>query len=90
MDENRELLGIGILRLINDDITGKGAVFIECLYSFTRTPINLWEEVLNLTIKYAEKENCSKITAYSSNPKVFKIAKELGFNERYRYFEMEI
>lgn len=88
--EDRELLGIGILRLIGDDITGENAVFIECIYSFARTSIDIWKEVLDLTIKFAEKENCSKITAYSSNPRVFEIAKELGFNEHYRYFEMEI
>lgn len=90
ISEDRELLGIGILRIIDDDITGESAIFIECIYSFARTPINIWEEVLALTIKYAKKEKCSKITAYSSNPRVFKIAKELGFDERYRYFEMEI
>jgi hypothetical protein len=90
MSEDRELLGIGILRIIDDDITGESAIFIECIYSFARTSIDIWKEVLDLTIKYAEREKCSKITAYSSNPRVFKIAKELGFDERYRYFEMEI
>ena len=90
ISEDRELLGIGILRILDDDITGESAIFIECIYSFARTPINIWKEVLALTIKYAKKEKCSKITTYSSNPRVFKIAKELGFDERYRYFEMEI
>ena len=90
MSEDRELLGIGILRILDNDITGESSIFIECIYSFTRTPIDLWKEVLGLTIKYAKKEKCSKVTAYSSNPRVFKIAKELGFSERYRYFEMEI
>ena len=90
MDEDRKLLGIGILRLMSDDITGESSIFIESVYSFARIPMDLWKEVLEITTKYAKKENCSKITAYSSNPKVFEIAKELGFNERYRYFEMEI
>ena len=90
MDEDRKLLGIGILRIIDDDITGESAIFIECIYSFARTPIDIWKEVLDLTIKYAKKEKCNKITTYSANPRVFDIAKELGFDERYRYFEMEV
>jgi hypothetical protein len=90
MSEDRELLGMGILRLMASDITGENTIFIESVYSFAHIPMNLWKEVLEITTKYAKKENCSKITAYSSNPKIFEIAKELGFNERYRYFEMEI
>jgi len=88
--EERKLLSIGILRLIIDDITGKEVIFIECLYSFVRTPIESWKEILDLTMKFAKKMNCTKVTAYSSNPGVFKIAEELGFHERYRYFEMEV
>ena len=90
MDEDRKLLGIGILRIIDDDITGESSIFIECIYSFVRTPTDIWKEVLDLTIKYAKKEKCIKVTTYSSNPRIFDIAKELGFDERYRYFEMEI
>jgi hypothetical protein len=90
MGEDRKLLGIGILRIISNDVTGENAIFIESIYSFALTSINLWKEVLDITIKYAKKENCSKVTAYSSNPKIFELAKKLGFNERYRYLEMEI
>jgi len=90
MDKDRKLLGISILRILDNDITGERTVFIECLYSFAHAHIDIWKEVLDLTIKYAKKEKCSKITAYSSNPRIFELAGELGFSERYRYLEMEI
>ena len=90
INKDRELLSIGILRILDNDITGESSIFIECLYSFARTSINVWEEVMELIIKYAKKEKCNKVAAYSSNPRIFDIVKELGFNERYRYFEMEI
>jgi len=90
MNEDKKLLAISILRLIDDDVTGEKAIFIECLYSFAHIPMDTWKEVLDLTIKFAKKEKCSRITAYSSNPKVFKIAEALGFDERYRYFVVEV
>lgn len=90
LDDNRNLLTICITRIIADNITGKDVLFIESIYSFAKIPTNLWEEAIALIIKLAKKENCTRITTYSANPKIFEVVKEIGFTEYYRYFIMEV
>ncbi len=52
--------------------------------------LSIWREGLKLSIKLAKKRNCTKIIALAINPRVCDIAEKLGFNERYRSFEMEV
>ena len=90
MDDDRNLLAIGITRTIIDNITGKDIMFLECIYSFAKIPTSEWEDLYTLALKIAKKEKCTKMSAYTSNPKVFEILINLGFTEYYRYFTMEI
>jgi len=90
LDNDRNLLAIGITRIILDAITGDDILFIESFYSFSRTPVETWKELMVLTKKFAKKEKCTKMTTYSSNPKIYEVVKGVGFTEYYRYFSMEV
>lgn len=90
INEDRELLAICITKIIGDEITGEKSIFMECLYSFESASIDTWRQDKEIIMKFAKKEKCSKITAYSSNPRLFDIVEKLGFSERYRCFIMEV
>ena len=90
LDNERNLIAICIVRTMCDNITGKKSLIIESLYSFERSTLSIWREGLKLSIKLAKKRNCTKIIALAADPRVCTIAEKLGFNERYRSFEMEV
>lgn len=90
VDDDKLLLGIGITRIIADNITGKDTLFIECYYSFATLSESAWKEFAALVIKFAKKEKCTKLSLYSSNPRIFEIAGSVGFKEYFRYFTLEV
>jgi len=90
MDEQRMLLAVVITRVMFDEMTGYRSLLIQCLYSFKPVSTDEWITNMNIVEAYAIKRGCKKVIAYSTNPRVFELAAELGFNERYRCFIKEV
>jgi hypothetical protein len=90
LDENRQLIALVITLITIDEITGVKALLIKCLYSFQGVQIDEWAKDLDVIKVFARSNGCLKITTFSNSQRVFEIAQEIGFIERYRSFGMEV
>ena len=90
LDENRELMAVGITRIIVDVVTGEKSLFIDCLYSFKGVDSKQWEDDIEIVKDFAIKQGCKKITTYTSSERVSEIVKASGFKERFRCFMLEV
>jgi hypothetical protein len=90
LDEERQLIALGITLITKDEITGRKALLIKCLYSFQGVQIDEWNKSIDLVKTFARSNGCDKIITFSNSQRVFEIATEIGFIERYRSFAMEV
>jgi hypothetical protein len=90
VDEQKQLLGLWITRITLDEMTKERSLAISCLYSFKSVDPIQWESDLREVKKFAYSMKCKKLIAYSNNPRVFEIAKSIGFTERFRSLSLEV
>jgi hypothetical protein len=90
LDEERQLIALVITLITIDEITGVKALLIKCLYSFQGVQIEEWAKDLEYIKMFARNNGCFKIITFSNSQRVFEIANEIGFIERYRSFGMEV
>lgn len=90
LDENKQLIGIAVTRLINDEVTGDKALVVSCLYSFKSVDMEFWKSDIEMIKQFARTSGCKKIIAYSTNERVYEIVQSIGFTERFRSFIMEV
>ncbi len=86
LDESRILQAVIITRLMVDEMTGDNSLLVQCLYSFQGVPDSAWSDDLDAIKIFALKNRCKKIISYSNNKRVFDLANQLGFEERFRCF----
>lgn len=86
LDDARILNAVLITRIVQDEVTGRKALFIEALYSFKMVDDEEWRSDAEIVRQFAKKAGCVLITTYSNNERVWDILKTIGFTERYRCF----
>jgi len=79
------LSSIMIIRIVREDMTREKAVFINSIYAFEYTAIKAWREGIDLAIKFARKNGCTRLASISANPRSTEIAKAVGFKNFYQY-----
>ena len=84
------IYGFVITRVIEDPITGDKNLLIYSLYSSNRIPQEIWLEGAKELREDAYARGCTKVVAYSSEPRVLEMAKKLGFKDTTRYLEYEV
>lgn len=89
-DENRQLIGLMITRIQDDEMLGERTLFITCLFSYKVIDEEQWRQEFSLLTNFARKNKCTKISTLSNNPRVFEIAGYVGFTESYRCLSLEI
>jgi len=90
IDASRELLAVIITRLIMDELTGVKSLAIQCIYSFKSVVDDEWLVNMNAIESFAINNNCKKVLGYSTNQRIFNLASQLGFSERFRCFVKEV
>ena len=90
LDDDRQIKSILITRIVLDGLTGERILFINTLYGFNYTPIEVWKEDYNDIEEFAKLNRCKKIVTWTSNSRICDIVTEIGFQERTRSFMMEV
>lgn len=89
-DEDRKITAVEISRIVSDEITKEKTLFLESLYSFVSVSVDEWQSNIDFIRKFAEKQECKKITTYTRISRVYDIVESIGFKERFRCFAMEV
>ena len=86
LTEERVLQAILTTRIVVDKVLLRKELFIRNMYSMQALGRLEFQELRNLILAFAEKEECKAITFNSRNPRVWEIAQQVGASERYRSF----
>jgi len=90
IDEDRNIIALLITRVIADKITLDKSLFLQCVYSFSKVPIEIWQKDFDLMIQFAKKENCKNIKFNSRHLRIWEMVKTFGCREAHRSFIYDI
>jgi len=90
IDDKREIMTIGITRLLFNNITGEKYLQIQIGYAFKKAEDYLWKHDWEVMKEFAKKENCSYVGVMSRNKRVWELAKLIGMTETYRVFSVKL
>jgi hypothetical protein len=82
LDEERKLEAIAITNLATDAISDEKVLFVSCLYSFKKSPLDAWLEGMELLRSFANEQDCKAITCRVVNEKAAELCKSLGMKHR--------
>jgi hypothetical protein len=82
LDKERRLEAIAITNLATDAISDEKVLFVSCLYSFKKSPLEAWIEGMDLLKSFATEQNCKAITCRVVNEKAADLCKSLGMRHR--------
>lgn len=89
-DNTREILGVVITYIDNDECSGDKNLLIYSLYGYGKMPTRMWAEGMETLKKYAKGAGCKRILAFTSHENVMKIAKFLDCNAEVSVLQWEI
>ena len=88
-EENR-FEGIVLTRLGYDETSNTKSLLIYCLYGYGEVNRNSWLQAIELLAKYAKSKGCSRVTAYTSEPYIVKLATDLGADVSYTFISFDL
>lgn len=84
-DEN-EIALIHVTRILHNPQFDEDYLYLQSTFAWKRLPEDMWNEEWELMKAFARKEGCSYIGAMSRNPRIWEMAKKVGFFESTRIF----
>ena len=90
LGEDRTLLMLVLTRIMFDKFTGEKDLFVQCLYSFKAVEDEIWKRGIQLIEEFARKEGCRTVSFNSRRPRIWEVAKLIGFTEKHRVFSCEV
>lgn len=82
LDKERKLEAIAITSISTDAISDEKVLFVSCLYSFRKSPIEEWLEGIEFMKTFAIEQDCRAITCRVVNEKAAELCKSLGMRHR--------
>jgi hypothetical protein len=89
-DEAFNIQSILVSRMLVNRVTGKATAEIQCLYSFVEIKTERWVNEFDVVKKYYTGLGCQSIEFLSKNPRVWQLAKQIGFAEAARKYRIEV
>lgn len=90
LDDERRLVRIAITRVKVDEVTGEKSLAVNSLYGFKPTSVEEWQRDIDTIKDYAKKHGCKRVLACSNNERVFEIVQNVGFENYFRHFVLEV
>lgn len=90
LDEDKKLIRMCITRIGVDEVTGEKSLALSTTFGFKPSEPNAWVEDIDFVKSFARKNNCSRLLVCSNNKRIFEIMNELGFEESFRHFVLEV
>ena len=78
-------VGFGTTLLRPDDITGKNTLLIYTLFSYAFITDKAYKIFMDTLLSYCESQKCAKIACYTSNERVLRMVRSLGWNVEHVY-----
>ena len=88
--EEKKILGVIVTSVIEDPGTKLKSLFVYSIYAYQFLSARSWVEVLKPLMKYARKEDCVNILAFSSVEKVIEIMNTVGADTQQRVLRLEV
>jgi hypothetical protein len=85
-DEDRLIKALMITEIIVHPLTKVKNLKIICLYAFGINHTDEWKQDYGFLENFAKSIKCQEVLFESSNLRVIKLAKDLGFNEKFTTF----
>ena len=87
LDDDKNVIGVWITRLMIDKITGEKHLFAQILYSFKFIDNEKRKKEIDFVKDFARKEQCSYIIFRSCSKRIWELAEMSGCKEVARVFE---
>jgi len=88
--DDRHITSIMLTKINFNKITKENYLQMTCAYSFRPVDDETWKEDCELIKQFANKVQSSYIYFYSSNKRVWGLAKLLGCEEKFRVFALDV
>ena len=79
LDDNRNVTSLLILQVKINNITNDKYLYMQCLYSYTSTSMEDWQDLFKFIKDFAEAEKCNYLSFESNNERLIDMAKSVGF-----------
>jgi hypothetical protein len=90
IDDKREIVTIGITKLLFNNVTGEKYLQVQSGYGFKKAEDHLWKQDWEVMKEFAKKENCSYVGVASRNRRVWELGKLIGMTEMFRVFSVKL
>lgn len=89
-DEDENIYGYIVTSISIDINTDFRTLIVYSMYFYNMSTEVMWQESYKAIEKFAEVNKCTRITAYSANPRAIELAESYGFNKNYTYLVKDI
>lgn len=84
-DEN-EIALIHVTRILHNSQYDEKYLYLQSSFAWKRLPEEAWDAEWEIMKEFARKEGCQYIGAMSNNPRIWEMARRVGFTESTRVF----
>lgn len=89
-EESTDILGVIITVVISDITSGGNSLLIHSLFTSTKTNSKLWIDGFKTLSKYAVSRGCDRITGYTINEDIIRIAKKFSGSAKWQYLTIPL
>lgn len=89
-EEVNKFEGIALTKILYDDASNTRNLLIYCIYGYSDVNNKSWIEGLQAILKYAKKERCTQIVAYTDLPNIVKLVERLGGETKYTFLSFNV
>lgn len=88
-DDEDKIIGMALVKVVADDITGERNLLIYAAATFDNTPLALWDACFSTVSELARRWDCKNIAAYTAVERIKRLARRWGGHEL-SYFKIPI
>ena len=90
VDDSNQITLVCLTRILHNSQFDEKYLYLQALYSWKREPAEMWQQNMDVLKEFAKKEGCAYVGHASRNPRVWEIAKSVGFFESTRIYALRL
>lgn len=88
--DGTKLEGLVLTKILYDEASATKNLLIYCIYGYTDIRKETWPQAFQALAKYAKRQGCSFITAYTDLPHIVSMASSLGAETKYTFISFDM
>jgi hypothetical protein len=90
LDKDKNIQRVLLVSMIEDEVTKDKKLMLRNIYSFVKSPPNVWKEETGVVFEWAKKTGCTKVFLTTANRAVAGLANLYGMSEASKNFNIDL